>query len=189
MKRIEYDINFLSEWHCGAGLSAGADTDALVVKDVNGLPYVPGKTLKGLFREAAECLAEVLYTEQAAAIKSSFGTSGDEDDSRKGTIFFGNAEFSPEEGRQIKERNLTNFLYGRVYSTKINDESGTAEDGSLRSMETVVPCTLHGYILLDDETLYPLLQDAAKWIKHIGVNRNRGLGRVTLNFKNEGGKS
>jgi CRISPR/Cas system CSM-associated protein Csm3 (group 7 of RAMP superfamily) len=69
-----------------------------------------------------------------------------------------------------------------VYSTKIN-ERGTAEDGSLRSIETVVPCTLHGRILQVNDDLYALLKDAANMIKHIGVNRNRGLGRVKVTFR------
>lgn len=43
---IKYKIEFFSNWHCGSGLAAGADVDALVVKDCNGLPYVPGKTIK-----------------------------------------------------------------------------------------------------------------------------------------------
>ena len=45
---IDYTICFFSPWHCGSGTSAGADVDELVVKDKNGMPYIPGKTLKGL---------------------------------------------------------------------------------------------------------------------------------------------
>ncbi|MDE6805090.1 MAG: hypothetical protein K2J29_10705, partial [Muribaculaceae bacterium] len=51
---IRYRIEFFSDWHCGSGLSAGADVDALVIKDDCGLPFVPGKTVKGLVREAME---------------------------------------------------------------------------------------------------------------------------------------
>ena len=55
MNDIKYKITFLTDWHCGSGLAAGADVDALVVKDKERLPYVPGKTMKGLVREAVEC--------------------------------------------------------------------------------------------------------------------------------------
>ena len=51
---IDYTICFFSPWHCGSGTSAGADVDELVVKDKNGMPYIPGKTLKGLIREAVD---------------------------------------------------------------------------------------------------------------------------------------
>lgn len=49
---IHYSIKFHTDWHCGSGLAAGADVDALVVKDKNRLPFIPGKTIKGLVREA-----------------------------------------------------------------------------------------------------------------------------------------
>ena len=52
MSTIKYEIEFFSNWHCGSGLAAGADVDALVIKDQEGLPYIPGRTLKGLLREA-----------------------------------------------------------------------------------------------------------------------------------------
>ena len=40
---IKYKIEFFSNWHCGSGLAAGADVDALVVKDAEGLPYLLGR--------------------------------------------------------------------------------------------------------------------------------------------------
>ena len=46
MNELNYKIEFFSEWHCGSGLSAGADIDALAIKDSDGLPYIPGKTLR-----------------------------------------------------------------------------------------------------------------------------------------------
>ena len=48
--RIDYSIEFFSYWHCGSGLAAGADVDELAIKDGDGLPYVPGRTVKGLLR-------------------------------------------------------------------------------------------------------------------------------------------
>ena len=54
MKDLTIKIEFFSPWHCGSGLSAGADADSLVIKDINGLPFIPGKTIKGLIREAVE---------------------------------------------------------------------------------------------------------------------------------------
>ena len=60
MTDIKYKITFYSNWHCGSGLAAGADTDELVIKDRNGLPYVPGRTIKGLLREAAMMLSQFI---------------------------------------------------------------------------------------------------------------------------------
>ena len=44
---IRYCIKFLDYWHLGSGDSAGSMYDSIVVKDKFGLPYVPGKTVKG----------------------------------------------------------------------------------------------------------------------------------------------
>ena len=101
MKNIIYEIEFYSNWHCGSGLAAGADVDVLVIKDVNGMPYVPGRTIKGLLREAAESLSE---KEIVAMV---FGVSGDQDNHKVGEAFFGNATLTTAEYQYITEQKLT----------------------------------------------------------------------------------
>src|SRR5690554_3086002 len=54
-----YQVKFLSDWHCGSGLTSGSDVDALVIKDQNNLPIIPGKTIKGLLRKAAETIVKL----------------------------------------------------------------------------------------------------------------------------------
>ncbi|MBK8390620.1 MAG: hypothetical protein IPL23_15620 [Saprospiraceae bacterium] len=44
---LKYKIEILSEWHIGSGLGAGAETDAEILKDYQGLPYIPERPLKG----------------------------------------------------------------------------------------------------------------------------------------------
>ena len=177
---ITYKIEFFSEWHCGSGLSAGADTDALVIKDSEGFPYIPGKTLKGLFREAIEELIELKDTSteiEKKAFKNSFGYFSDNKaEGKKGSIFFTNAELELKE--QIKQAKAQCYLFRRITSTAI--DNGVAEANSLRSMETVVPCTLTGEILDIDDSLETLMKDSAMFIKRLGQNRNRGLGRCDI---------
>ena len=88
---MEYEIRFLSQWHCGSGLAAGADVDSLVVKDKNNLPYVPGKTIKGLVREAAEDILQFRGTDKAK-LADLFGNSKDRNNAdgnmRTGSLFF-----------------------------------------------------------------------------------------------------
>lgn len=57
MSTVIYCIRMYSEWHCSSGLSTGAGDDLLVIRDERGLPFIPGKTLKGLLRDAAEKLS------------------------------------------------------------------------------------------------------------------------------------
>jgi CRISPR/Cas system CMR subunit Cmr4 (Cas7 group RAMP superfamily) len=94
-KTIEYQIEFFSEWHCGSGLAAGADVDALVVKDKDDLPFVPGKTIKGLIREAADVLT-LFGEQQEAKMKTLFGNEADAESGadNHGCLFFSNAELS-----------------------------------------------------------------------------------------------
>ena len=51
-------FELLGYWHVGSGRGSGAAEDASVIKTPDGWPYVPGKAVKGLVREAAQTLEE-----------------------------------------------------------------------------------------------------------------------------------
>ena len=184
MATIKYTIEFFSDWHCGSGLAAGADVDALVVKDRNGLPFVPGKTIKGLIREAVVNIIAFKNENKSDKVDKTFGKFTDKDDSSKGEAFFTNAELPKQEADAIVSNKLQKHLYRSVASTAIN-ENGIARDHSLRKVEVVVPCTLEGRILDVPADMVADILDGLKYIKRIGVNRNRGLGRCKIEGKEE----
>ena len=175
---IQYRIEFFSNWHCGSGLAAGADVDALVVKDSDGLPYIPGRTVKGLLREAASELSS-----DSDLLRKIFGISGDEKpdtpgDKRIGEAFFGNVTLT--DGPTIIAAQLAPHLFQTFASTAIDERNGIAKDSSLRKIETVVPCTLEGQIInLPNEGL-ELIEQAMQMVKRIGIGRNRGYGRCCI---------
>ena len=175
---IQYRIEFFSNWHCGSGLAAGADVDALAVKDADGLPYIPGRTLKGMLREAASELSS-----DSDLLRKIFGISGDEklnthEEKRAGEAFFGNATLT--DGATIIAAGLTPHLFQTFASTAIDERTGIAKDNSLRKIETVVPCTLEGQIKnLPNEGL-KLIGQAMQMVKRIGTGRNRGYGRCSI---------
>lgn len=183
---MDYKIEFFSNWHCGSGLAAGADVDALVVKDKDGLPYVPGRTIKGLLRDAA---IELGYAEDG--IIKVFGKetkqngNNGEQYCQAGYAFFSNAELSKHEAAEIVKGQLSPYLYQTFASTAI-DDNGIAKDGSLRRIETVVPCTLYGSISGIDGKGEKILMDAMKYIKRLGTGRNRGYGRCKISIGKEG---
>lgn len=179
MSTIKYEIEFFSNWHCGSGLAAGADVDALVIKDNNGVPYVPGRTLKGLLREAAEVLFEDNET-----VNLIFGVSGEQDNHATGASFFGNATFPKAEYQYIVEQGLAQHLYQTFASTRI-DENGIAKDNTLRKIETVVPCKLEGEILNVPNDAERIVEDALHYIKRMGTGRNRGYGRCRISIRKE----
>ena len=181
-KQINYTIRFYSEWHCGSGLGAGADVDALVVKDRQHLPFVPGKTIKGLLREGVSELSLL----PAERINELFGhLDAKTHEMTEGCLYFTNASMSESESEAIINRGLREFLFHKKVSTAIDDE-GVALDNTLRSIETVVPCDLFAAILDVPEEDVAALEDAMRYVKRIGMNRNRGLGRCDfMDFKIE----
>lgn len=174
MSTIKYEIEFFSNWHCGSGLAAGADVDALAIKDKNGLPYIPGRTLKGLIRDAATALSVDEDT-----LNNIFGVSGEKDNHKTACSFFGNATLPSAEYQYIVEQRLVSQLYQTFASTRI-DEDGIAKDNTLRKIETVVPCKLESEILNVPEGSEKTIEEAISFIKRMGTGRNRGYGRCKM---------
>lgn len=201
MAEIKYSIKFYSDWHCGSGLSAGGDVDALVIKDKDGLPFVPGRTIKGLIKEAVEELffIENKWDEKRCLFIKVFGNSGDrdfteenkkegsdsDDDSSKqikGNAYFSNAGLSLSTRKSILNNGIyKDFLYRQISFTAI-DNDGVADSGSLRQIEVTVPCTLCGVIHDVPNDMVKEIEEGMKFIKRIGMNRNRGLGRCDIKF-------
>lgn len=197
---IAYKIKFFTDWHCGSGLAAGADVDALVIKDDKGIPYIPGKTVKGLLREAVEDILAFRYNakengkEKATelfidtfgyydGVTEETGAPLQRAEMMRGKAFFTNAELPEAERRFIESENLQRFMCRPISSTAI-DENGVAKEHSLRKMEVTVPCALEGKILgLPDDALFQeLIKYAMSYIKRMGQNRNRGLGRCSFSI-------
>lgn len=185
---IYYKVEFYSSWHCGSGLSAGADVDELAIKDKHGMPFIPGRTLKGLIREAFENYLQFTGCE-VDADKTAAEMFGLLDKATKenvtGCLHFSNAELDKTEYEAITGVGAQKYLYGKSVSTAI-DAEGTAVDHSLRAQETVVPCTLHASITGVPEAYAKTLETSLGLIKRLGQKRNRGLGRC--DFRVEGGE-
>ena len=175
---MKVEIKFFTYWHCDLGGSGGAKADALVVKDADGLPYVPGKTLKGLAREMAETLSDETFVDKYFGRASSEGQANT--DRAEGEAYFGNAVLT-----ERVDANLASYLYHTISSTAIED-NGLAKTGSLREIEVVVPLTLQATVSGIGEDDKANMKQAFEQIKHIGLNRHRGLGRCEVSVIEEG---
>lgn len=190
METIKYKITFFSEWHTGSGLTSGSDMDALVIKDKNDMPYIPGRTLKGLLKEAAKELNALEYVD-VNFIETIFGVATDTKKNKiadildtediestiKGECFFTNAKLSEELYNASVENKLAPYYYRTIASTAIKGESGVAKKHSLRRMQTTIPCVLEAEITNVHTDFIEEIESCLKWIKRLGQNRNRGLGR------------
>lgn len=180
-RTIKYKVTFFSYWHCGSGQAAGADLDELVIKDKDGLPYIPGRTIKGLLRDACEELCNYGNLSENE-LKTVFGHFDDNpDEAIKGKAFFSNVTLNEKERNVIINNRLSSYLYQSVASTAI-DNNGIAKDHSLRRIQVAVPCTLEGIISNIPESFIPALNNAMKLVKRMGLNRNQGMGRCQISI-------
>jgi len=173
---LTYKIKFYDYWHLSSGLSAGAKLDSTVVKDKNRLPFVPGKTIKGLTRE----VVKVLYQDDDFLVNC-FGDEG----VKNAKCYFSNATLEESIIKEITSNKLQDNLYDLIASTSI-DKNGIADDNSLREIEVVIPLTLKGEILdIPSQNDVDKLKKSLQSIKRMGLNRNRGLGRCEFIVEEE----
>lgn len=183
MKTLQYKIEFFSYWHASSGLSSGAEADLTVIKDKNNLPYIPGKTLKGLLREAAE----TIYEANSTLISKEFITkifgetpSKNQPSPIESEVFFCDANLTKKlhdffKNNADKKKNL----YQTIASTKI-DNQGQAVDHSLRSIQVTIPIELYSQIIDFPEEYTKEMELCFAFVKRMGLNRNRGLGRCLI---------
>jgi len=180
MMTIHYQIQLLTDWHCGTGLDTGIDVDAMVLRDENNLPYIPGKTIKGLLRDALTDIVEVQPSK--ATLKDLYDLFGytpqrpGDPPPIESPVFFANAQLPKSVQLEISKSQLQPYLYRRFAQTAIDPHTGTVKPHTLRAIEFVMPLTLTGQIQNLTQHQTELLQMAMKWCRHIGLQRNRGFG-------------
>lgn len=189
-------------WHAGTGRGSGHHLDALVDTDADGLPYLAGRHLKGLLRDAVH-RAEIwglLAPHGDNLTLRLFGSRGyDEgqpvprEDTEPGRLQVGDARL-PENlsawlGHQ-DQAHLRAGLYRALYSTAVGDE-GVARGRSLRGIQVTVPLDLEAQVRYIPDQLgrhgdalpdcwFSILHECLPLIRAVGANRTRGLGRAVL---------
>ncbi len=202
MVTIEVSYRFLSYWHFGSGAGLGPEADLAVVKDADGLPIVPGRTLKGLWRSACRRLlrheSDDGKKRDAPLIERAFGPdlpdpqTVDEErryQQERGACRFDTGELERAVAADLRRTpELIPLLYRTVSSTAL-DESGLALPHSLRTIEVVVPATIVSTIRVPEELngggrdFRALLEDAVFAFRNAGLARHRGFGRVEVTFR------
>lgn len=191
-QHFELVFDIKSEWHLGAGREGGAYADSLVYKDANGLPLLTGKSIKGLVRQA---FCEALKynwlgklegdQDQASIINFLFGSEGGELD-KQGLLQFSSATLSPaEQAYFIENKQAIQHLYRVRHATAIEQNTGVAKEGSLRTMEVVVPMKLIAPLTFiatakQSKHYQDWLKKVLPLICALGGKRRRGLGEVLV---------
>lgn len=206
-------LDLLNYWHAGSGTGSGQHLDALCLRDRDGLPFLPGRQLKGLLRHAVRrAEAWGWYRDLSPADMTLeallFGSNSQEDNryqTEPGLLQVDNACLATTEHdwlalpEQALEREQ---LFAELFSTALNDD-GTARDHSLRGLEVCLPVSLSATLTLDATALNPARRTAQhNWLAQtdpwqalrlalplidaIGAHRSRGLGEARLTLDRVG---
>ena len=192
------EVAALSPLHLGSG-RADVNVDAEVVHDRAGLPYFPGKRLKGLIYESALEVLEMselaglnLFTEEEMEELFQHNVQSDTQ------LTIPNLQLVSEEAaRQMEEdwlylqqhypdlvsaQDVLSLYTSLRYQTMIDRETGTAAETSLRNIRVVDEgLTFCGTVRLKGGTRKKLtiLALALRNLSHAGMKRNRGFGRIS----------
>ena len=170
-------------WAVGSGKGGGNEVDSRIDRDSDGLPYIPGKMLKGLIKDVCLRLKNA-GNSNYDFVDEIFGSA-----TTSGKIYISDARLSPALRQALlKEENAMakGCLTRNVYSTAI-DENGTAKNTSLRGYEVAVPMELQSAVECEcqKDVLERIKMAASKLVYAVGSHKTRGLGEVLIAFEDK----
>lgn len=191
-------IDIQSYWHPGTGSGRGSDVDAVTHRDKDGLPCLPGKSLKGILRDAVSRWEQFTQATTSPSLADKlFGAGADEGDTWLGLVRVSDAVLADDlryyliksAKHEDGKNNLIPSLYRSIHATAIEHETGTAVNKSLRGMEVVIPLTL--YATLDEvpnaehpvSNWHKTIEQSLNLIQAVGAHRSRGLGRAVVTLE------
>lgn len=191
MFETKITISFLSDWHTGSGLGDGAIADSILNRDVNGVPYLPGRSIKGALREGAWRLGQC-RTDLAKMPDYLWGTHSQAHVSNSpGKITVGSGQLPqdiynwlaacpPETRRQY----VADMTMLRRQTALGKDKM--VEPHSLRTIECGIPGVFFQSFVtidapaLDQEWLGKYFAAVCAAVKSMGADRARGLGACSI---------
>lgn len=204
MSKYKLILELLSDALPGSGEGFGAVIDQDIVFDDLGIPYIPGKRIKGLLRDSYEGLMQLVGNSLSInKTEELFGKPGQPEPA---PLFISN--LYPEDYDNLKnvliclnkkypevfarEAVLEAFTYVRN-QTAINDK-GVALEHSLRSIRVLKKgLKFIGTIEIDEKKVMSntpeFLGLACLYLKRIGTKRTRGFGEVKCYLTCDNGKN
>jgi hypothetical protein len=217
VKRARLVFQLHGWWRAGTSRGVASTLDALIARDADDLPYLPGRSIKGVLRDS---LAQWEYW-QTVRIDSEGERSGAADEittalfgsrwdgapeqtrynTRPGALTVSSARMAPELRaalRQRKDRDrLMTGLSSALRSTAVDHSRGAALQHSLRAVEVAVPLDLYCEVEGPDQMQcagHPQdldwrapLKESLGFLRAVGSGRHRGLGRVEVTLEHTDG--
>lgn len=169
----------------GKGFAQVIDIDTAV--DACGIPYIPGRRIKGCMRE----IAKDVLQENQEIINRIFGVPGS---NRPGSLFVSDARIEnydkqleqirfAVDAEELKPNDVTELFCSVRAATAL--ENDTVKDGSLRFVRVVNrispidkrPLKFYADVYFDDD-IQENVSRLTSGLRNIGYHRNRGLGYV-----------
>jgi len=180
-----------SDWHIGSGAGLPGDIDAAVNVDRDGLPFLDGKTLHDMWRDACETAVSALDPAWAAWVEWLFGSQPDAEKTTAaptaGHVFVGTARLEPALTHKLVTRpQLIDGLFGTRAAVAIDELTGTAKEGALRVTQMVRSgLNLHAEVGWEGDEPLPVEAQAvllagAFLLRRIGGKRRRGAGECAV---------
>lgn len=162
-------IELLSNVCVALGSSIGEASDMDVYQDKFGNPYIPSKRIKGLIRSVIEEYNSL--TNNSINIASLLGKPCEDGNSISkgvgGSLYIEDAILDNKATISIKTQ------------TAIDDVTHEAKQGSLRSIKVIDKGAVFvSNISIDSQEDFDNLSKALVLLRHMGLNRNRGLGLI-----------
>ena len=207
MKRLQLRLQLESDATFGRGEGlAGLVDEEIEYDGETGLPFVRGRTLKGLLVEECANLLFTLQTASSSALSTLetsagrlFGRPGS--DLGSAALLHVGPALLPDELREavrsgiaraeLQPAAVLEALTAIRRQTAIDEGRAAPETGSLRAMRVVLRQTVFRSWLdfADDPTEddLALLAACALSVRRAGIGRNRGRGRLSLHLLDEQG--
>lgn len=200
-------LHMETDWHVGTGAGRPGDVDRLTARDGEGLPYVPAKTLKGLWREACAEVATALdggevgpwtaWQRWLFGDRPAHGDAIPDGGPRAGALQVRPARLPAalrctlcqlEPGSPLRE--AVTFAKPGV---RIDPDTGRAMDDHLRWVEMArggvileAPCLLPPLDGVSAAAASALLHAGARLLRGLGGGRRRGAGRCRAEIAGAG---
>ena len=196
MSRYTLQVKFESDWHIGSGAGAHDGIDRGVVRDHDGLPFVPAKSMTGMMRDALEEITFGLSNNWPDWVDLIFGNqpattgTGAKIAPNSAAVSIRPLRLSQSLQFELNDQVLARATTFVKPGVSIDQKSKTAKDDHLSFTEMSRPSVLTGDVVIDiapefEPLVLALLCASASFIENIGGNRRKGAGKCVVSLLNE----
>lgn len=201
-KEFNMQLTFRSDWHIGTGAGIPGVSDRAILRDDDGFPFIPGRTIRGILRDMHEQLAGLAHLkDKIPTPEEIWGTrqKGAEKTSREGRWLVSNGELPPkiktplkdasEEVRRIWLNEFT-FIAPRISldpRKRVKEDHLAFIEMGRKGLQFEFTISKRDGSMMDDKEML-LLRLLTLTVQRLGGTRRRGKGRVEFCLLNDGNR-